>query len=212
MQTAVLFDLDGVIINTEAQYTTFWERIGQRKLPHLPNFAQDIKGHTLKQILAEYFPDDKTRQQRVIDDINAFEQHMDYPYIAGAVEFVKALRAEAIPTAIVTSSNQDKMKVLGQRHPEFASLFDHIFTAENVMRSKPAPDCYLQAAAHFGLDAKECFVFEDSISGLQAGKSSGATVVGLTTTNAASTIRPYCELVINDFTEINVAQMCCLKK
>lgn len=212
MHTAALFDLDGVIINTEGQYTTFWEEIGKRDLPHLSDFAQSIKGHSLKQILNEYYPNDAAAQQRVIDDINRFEQQMEYPFIAGAIDFVKALKEAGIPTAVVTSSNQAKMKVLCEKHPSFSSLFDHIFTAENAQRSKPAPDCYLNAAAHFGLEAKQCFVFEDSISGLQAGYDSGATVIGLTTSNAAQVIQPYCQLVINDFTEISVAQMCSLQK
>lgn len=211
MQTAVLFDLDGVIINTEAQYTTFWEKIGQNKLPHLPHFAKSIKGHTLKQILAEYFSNDSTTQQSVVDELNAFEQHMDFPYVNGAVDFVNSLRANGFYTAIVTSSNMEKMRILNERHPEFATLFDHIFTAENVQRSKPAPDCYIQAATHFGLEAKECFVFEDSISGLQAGQNSGATVIGLTTSNPAEIISSYCQLSINDFTEIDVVQMRRLK-
>ena len=211
MQTAVLFDLDGVIIDTEGQYTTFWEEIGRRDFPKHTNFAKDIKGHTLKQILSAYYPNNPTAQQRVVDDINRFESKMDFPLIKGAVDFVKALRKANILTAVVTSSNQAKMQVLSKRQPQLLSLFDHVFTAENTKRSKPAPDCYLNAAAHFGLKATDCFVFEDSISGLQAGRDSGATIVALTTSNPREVVAPYAKLVINDFTEITVAQMCQLK-
>ena len=104
------------------------------------------------------------------------------------------------------------MECLYQQHPEFSQLFDCIFTAENARRSKPAPDCYLDAAQALGLAAKDCFVFEDSISGLTAGRDSGATVIGLTTTIPAARIASLCQRVINDFTEITVAQMCELKK
>lgn len=208
MQIAALFDLDGVIIDTEGQYTTFWQSVGKRDFPNQPNFAQNIKGHTLKQILAEYYPNDRCSQERVVNEINIFEQQMQYPYVAGVVDFVKALRSHNIPTAVVTSSNQEKMNVLFKKHPEFASLFNHIFTAENAKRSKPAPDCYLNAAEQLKVNAKNCIVFEDSISGLKAGCDSGATVVGLDTTNRAEVIAPYCKLIIHDFTKIKVAQMC----
>ena len=70
----------------------------------------------------------------------------------------------------------------------------------------------LDAAQALGLTAKDCFVFEDSISGLTAGRDSGATVIGLTTTIPAARIASLCQCVINDFTEITVAQMCELKK
>ena len=210
-KTAVLFDLDGVIINTEGQYTTFWTEIGNIYLPRNPNFASQIKGHTLTQIISAYF-NDETIAQQVVEKLNAFELHMSYPYIKGATDFVGELRKADIPTAIVTSSNQAKMDCLYKQHPELSQLFDRVFTAENARRSKPAPDCYIEAARALGLEAKDCYVFEDSISGLTAGRDSGATVVGLTTTNSAERIAPLCQYVINDLSEITVAQMCNLKK
>lgn len=210
-KTAVLFDLDGVIINTEGQYTEFWTEIGKTYLPENPDFSSQIKGHTLTQILGAYFADETIARQ-VVAQLNDFETRMSYPYVEGSIDFVSELRKAGIPTAIVTSSNKAKMECLYQQHPEFSQLFDYIFTAENARRSKPAPDCYLDAAQALGLAAKDCFVFEDSISGLTAGHDSGATVIGLTTTNSAMRIAPLCQCVINDFTEITVAQMCELKK
>ncbi len=210
-KTAVLFDLDGVIINTEGQYTKFWTEIGNIYLPDLPDFPSQIKGHTLTQILSAYFNNDNTARQ-VVERLNTFELHMSYPYIKGATHFVSELRKAGFPTAIVTSSNQAKMECLYKQHPELPQLFDRIFTAENVRRSKPAPDCYIEAAKALGLEAHDCYVFEDSISGLTAGHDSGATVVGLATTNSAERIAPLCQYVINDLSEITVAQMCNLKK
>ena len=210
-KTAVLFDLDGVIINTEGQYTEFWTEIGNTYLPDNPDFPSQIKGHTLTQIISAYFNDEDTVQQ-VVEKLNAFELHMSYPYIKGATHFVSELRKAGFPTAIVTSSNQAKMECLYKLHPELPQLFDRIFTAENARRSKPAPDCYIEAAKALGLEAHDCYVFEDSISGLTAGRDSGATVIGLTTTNTAERIAPFCQYVINDLSEITVAQMCNLKK
>lgn len=208
MQTIALFDLDGVIVDTEGQYTLFWEKVGKRDFPETEDFAARIKGHTLKQIVGEYYPNDVEKRQQVIEELWQFEREMDFPYIKGAVTFVRALREAKIPVAVVTSSDNKKMQCLFKYHPELPELFDRIFTAEDARRSKPAPDCYIDAAKALGGDAQNAVVFEDSISGLQAGRNSGALVVGLTTTNSAKVIEPLCDKVINDFTEITVAQMC----
>ena len=67
--------------------------------------------------------------------------------------------------------------------------------------SKPAPDCYLKAAARFGLDSSECVVFEDSFNGLKAGRAAEMYVVGLATTNSSAQIAPFCDEVIPVFLE-----------
>ena len=105
-------------------------------------------------------------------------------------------------TAIVTSSNKDKMEAVSKVHPELNDYFDAIFTSEDFERSKPDPDCYLKGASHFGVDSADCVVFEDSFNGLKAGRAANMRVVGLATTNAAADIKPYADIVINDFTEL----------
>lgn len=212
MQTAALFDLDGVLVDTEAQYTRFWRFVGMQDFPDIPDFPARIKGNTLTQIFAKYYPGDEAKQQIVSEMLAAFEDRMDYPYVPGAMAFVAALRGAGVPCAVVTSSNQAKMDCLYRAHPEFPAAFDRIFTAEDALRSKPAPDCYVAAARHFGLPAADCFVFEDSLSGLQAGQASGATVIALTTTNSPERVSPYCTYAMGDFEKFTVGQMLGLKK
>ena len=211
MQTAALFDLDGVLVDTEGQYTRFWKAVGAEDFPHIPDLATRIKGHTLVQIYSQYYDGMLARQQSITERLNRFELDMEFPFIPGAIEFVDALRTAGFRTAVVTSSNQAKFACLLRHHPDFASHFDRIFTAEDALRSKPAPDCYLAAARSLGFEAPDCFVFEDSINGLRAGYDSGATVVGLTTTNTENTIKPYCRHTMADFTHLTVEQLLNLK-
>ncbi len=211
MQTAVLFDLDGVVVDTEGQYTQFWTEVGKRDFPHMPDFATCIKGNTLKQINSQYYANEPEKCQCLAKELVEFEQQMDYPYVAGVVDFLQELRAAGFKVAIVTSSNKAKMECLYRAHPEFPSLFDAIFTAENAQSSKPAPDCFLNAASSLGFEAKDCYVCEDSLSGLQAARDSGATVIGLTTSHPEKVVAPYCTLAINNFQEISVVQLCQLK-
>ena len=198
--SAVLFDLDGVIVDTEGQYSLFWKQIGEEYMPGMPDFALAIKGRTLTQIYDTYFPDAADRAA-ITERLNAFERQMDFPYIAGAREFLEALQAQGVPTAIVTSSNCDKMACLYARHPEIKNLVTAVLTAEDARRSKPAPDCYLAAAERLGADISKCIVFEDSPNGLAAGRASGAFVIGVCTSLAATEIEPLCDMYIEDFKE-----------
>ena len=196
--SAVLFDLDGVIVDTEGQYSLFWKQIGEEYMPGMPDFALAIKGRTLTQIYDTYFPDAADRAA-ITERLNAFERQMDFPYIAGAREFLEALQAQGVPTAIVTSSNCDKMACLYARHPEIKNLVTSVLTAEDAQRSKPAPDCYLAAAERLGADISNCIVFEDSPNGLAAGRASGAFVIGVSTSLTSAEIEPLCDMYIEDF-------------
>ena len=196
--SAVLFDLDGVIVDTEGQYSLFWKQIGEEYMPGMPDFALAIKGRTLTQIYDTYFPDAADRAA-ITERLNAFERQMDFPYIAGAREFLEALQAQGVPTAIVTSSNCDKMACLYARHPEIKNLVTAVLTAEDARRSKPAPDCYLAAAERLGADISKCIVFEDSPNGLAAGRAAGAFVIGVSTSLAAAEIEPLCDAYVEDF-------------
>lgn len=196
---AALFDLDGVIIDTEPQYTTFWEVIGKDFCPALPNFASLVKGQTLKYIFATYFPD-KALQQRVHAALFEFERTMNYPYIAGAMAFIKRLNARNIPAAIVTSSAAEKMENLYRAHPDFTSHFAAILTAEDCRRSKPAPDCYLTAAERLRVPIERCVIFEDSFNGLASARAAGGRVVALATTNPPEVLSDKADCVIKDFT------------
>lgn len=192
---AFLFDLDGVIIDTEGQYQEFWGAIGQEFLPEIPDFATRIKGSTLVAIHEKYFPETTVRAE-VDRRLVEYEDNMRYPLFPGAQEFIEVARAKSVPCAIVTSSNQQKMASLATQQPTLTAAFDHVFTAEDAGRGKPYPDCYLRAAERLGVKAEECVVFEDSINGLKAARASGAFVVGLTTTHSADIVSQYADIVI----------------
>ena len=197
---AALFDLDGVVFDTEPQYTQFWGAECRRYHPEQPGLEQTIKGQTLTQIFERYFSDVAEEQAAIVQRLNDYEAQMRYDYVAGFEDFVKTLRTHGIKTAVVTSSNQAKMHSVYRQRPEFQHYFDAILTSEDFSESKPSPDCYLKGAARFGGTPAECVVFEDSYNGLRAGRAAGMFVVGLSTTNPAEAIAPLSDLVISDYT------------
>jgi HAD superfamily hydrolase (TIGR01509 family) len=203
MMKAALFDLDGVVFDTEPQYTIFWGAQCREFHPEHPGLEHEIKGQTLVQIYDAWFSGELQEKQAVITErLNLYEQQMDYIYVPGFEDYVKKLRARGVKTAVVTSSNRIKMEAVYQRHPEFKGLFDAILTSEDFERSKPDPDCYLKAANRLGSSVKDSVVFEDSFNGLKSGRAAGMYVVGLATTNPAEAISPYADKVVKDYHEL----------
>lgn len=205
---AALFDLDGVVFDTEPQYTVFWGAQCREFHPEHPGLEHEIKGQTLTQIFDKHFTANglKGKQPLITRRLNDYEARMSYDYVEGFEDFISQLRQRGIRTAVVTSSNLPKMQSVYRQRPEFQGLFDAILTSEDFERSKPDPDCYLKAAQRFGVSPNECVVFEDSFNGLKAGRAAGMTVVGLATTNAAEDIRPLCDEVVSNFVTLNIKQ------
>lgn len=205
---AALFDLDGVVFDTEPQYTVFWGSQCRLYHPERPGLEHEIKGSTLQQIYDKWWNGELEKERDIVTQrLNDFEAHMDYSYIAGFEAFVRDLRQHGVKTAVVTSSNMPKMESVFRVRPEFKSLFDAILTSEDFAESKPSPDCYLKGAERFGVSPDECVVLEDSINGLKSGRAAGMYVVGLTTTNTKENIEALSNIQIKDYQDINYQKL-----
>lgn len=199
----VLFDLDGVLIDTEGTYTKFWEAVDRRFPTGVENFAHVIKGSNLHNILHTYFPTEDLRHQ-VNEMLDNFQREMRYEYFPGAIELLEALHQSDIACCLVTSSDISKMKAVYSQHPDFSSHFTAIVTGNMVSEPKPSPECFLLGANMLGIDIKNCVVIEDSINGLKAGMASGARVIGLATTCSRDVIMPHCHLVNDNITSLSI--------
>ena len=197
---AALFDLDGVVFDTEPQYTVFWGGICREYHPEHPGLEHEIKGQTLTQIYDRWFAGPLLAEQASITNrLNDYERQMNYDYISGFEDLISMLHSHQVKTAVVTSSNIPKMESVYRHQPGFMSLFDAILTSEDFERSKPEPDCYLKAAQRLGAESDECIVFEDSFNGLRAGRAARMVVVGMATTNGADAIQPFSDLQLKDY-------------
>lgn len=202
-----LFDFDGVLMDTETQYTRFWDETG-RKFVDMDGFGSMIKGQTLVQIFGKYFADRTEEELRSVEEaINEYERNMTYEFIPGARGFLNELRQAGIPTAIVTSSNNQKMSQVYKAHPDLHTLVDAILTSEHFSKSKPDPECFLKGMEMLGGTPDSTVVFEDSIHGITAGRDAGAYVVGLATTNKREVIEPLCDMVIDNFSDFSLKEL-----
>lgn len=197
----VLFDMDGVMLDTESQYDIFWGHAAERYSIPIPNFAKVIKGTTLPNILKKYFSEySQSELDILIADLDKFEADMDFSEIRGSIAFVKALKESGVKVGLVTSSNNAKLANVNKA-VHFDQLFDTIVSAERVEHGKPNPECFLLGAKDLNANPKNCFVFEDSFAGIEAGTKAGMRVIGLATTNPADKLQDKCIAVISDFSD-----------
>lgn len=198
-----LFDFDGVIMDTESQYTYFWNLMGEKYSGEPLGYA--VKGQTLVHILATHF--DEPLHEKVKQELDEFEANMPYKPIPGAFEFLRMLKEKGIPTAIVTSSNIPKMNVVYKHHPDLPDIVTKVYTSESYSKSKSDPDCFLTAMKGLGGTPDDTVVFEDSANGLKAARASGGKVAGLITSNPEEVVAPLSDITLHDFTEITLADL-----
>lgn len=205
----VLFDLDGVLVDSEGEYSNFWGPMGRRFNVGSETFAADIKGTTLGEILMS-FPEEE--RDGIVKELHEYEKAMKYPWIEGVTAFLSQLQASEIPFAVVTSSDNVKMDYLFAAHPGFREKLSALVTGSMVKYSKPNPEGYLMGAQLIGVPIEDCYVFEDSLQGLEAGMRSGATVIGLATTNSREILKGRAHKIIDDFAGFTLDDMCAVSR
>ncbi|MDR0682837.1 MAG: HAD family phosphatase [Dysgonamonadaceae bacterium] len=203
--SAFLFDLDGVIIDTEPQYDVFWKKTGEDYQLGIKNFEQQVKGITLPNIIALYFSHLPEEKQKEVEAANhSFDLQMNIIPIPGVLAFLAELKKAGIKMGLVTSSDNEKLAVVFRKLP-IKEYFDTIVSSDRITQGKPHPQCYLLAANDLGVLPENCFVFEDSFNGIKSANAAGMWVIGLSTTNPPESIQNECIKVIPDFQRLSVS-------
>ena len=177
---ALLFDMDGTIINSIASAERVWSAWAEGHGLDVASFLPTIHGvRAIETITALQLPgvDPKAEVHALllaeIEDVEGIE----------AIEGAKAFLASLPPDrwAIVTSSPRE----LALRRLEAAGLPPPpvFVTGEDVEHGKPAPDCFLLGAKRLGQKIEDCLVFEDAPAGIQAAEAAGAALIVVTTTH-----------------------------
>ena len=201
--TGFLFDLDGVLIDSEKEYSRIWSQINNEFPTGIESLEEKIKGTTLDKILSDYFPDHEI-QQSVKERLYEMESRMKYETKEGVAELLEGIKNRNKKMALVTSSNDDKMRHLEEEIPGFIDLFDHVVTSDQISRSKPDPEGYILGARKIGCEPKNCVVFEDSVQGIKAGMASGAYVIGIAGTLPGEKLQPYSHRVIETLIDFDI--------
>ncbi len=181
--TAVAFDLDGVLIDTEPVFTEAVKRfLLPRGLPFDADFMHTMMGTPAAQSLPrfrEHFRLSEPLEQIGRECGELFFQALGEntgPLMPGVRELLDALARRAVPACIATSSGVDFLRRVFGPHG-LLDRFAFVLTCEDVRRGKPFPDVYDLAAERFRVPPADMLVFEDSPNGLRAAKAAGATCI-----------------------------------
>ena len=209
----VLFDWDGVIIDSSRQHEESWERLARdegRKLPE-GHFKAGFgkKNEWIIPNLLRWSADPaevtrlSLRKEALYRDI-VVERGLSA--LPGVRVFLELLRDEGVPNCIGSSTHRKNittiLHVLG-----FEGLFGGMVTAEDVTHGKPHPDVFLKAAAKTGCAPEHCIVFEDAFAGIEAAHAGGMKVVGVATTHELGLLESKVHRVVHRLDELTVADL-----
>lgn len=201
-----IFDMDGLLFDTEKVYQQTWHEIADGKGVILgDNFVREISGTNgarMRQVVESYF--------QVSDGTEIIEDCMrrvreklsrQVPVKKGVHEILNFFRETGVPMAVASSSGTGQivsnLEIAGIRE-----YFSEIVSGTEVKRGKPAPDIFLLAAEKISCRPGDCYVFEDSENGIKAGYAAGCrTVMVPDLMEASPEILPYCTMVCSDLLE-----------
>lgn len=176
---AVLFDVDGTLVDSSGPIRRAWEAFARRWNVDGAELARVAHGRRDHEIVAEFLPPGRQRAEAVaLVRSHELSDLADVAPIPGAIALLASL--DTAPWAVVTSARPDlAAKRLAVAHLPPARV---VVTADDVDRGKPDPQGYLIAARRLGVPAGDCVVVEDAPSGIAAGRAAGARVLAVATT------------------------------
>lgn len=183
---AVLFDMDGVLVNTEPVHFLMWkEAFHNRGLDVSYDVYKGCIGTTndyLMDLIWDNYGRDFRGDKKFLEERMAIEERMpkeeSFPEMPGVKEMLRGLHEAGFLLAIASSSPMNRIETAVD-HLGVRQYFSLLNSGENVARSKPAPDIYLDTAKKLGVEPAECVVLEDSGNGSIAAVAAGMICVGL---------------------------------
>jgi beta-phosphoglucomutase family hydrolase len=208
---AAIFDMDGVIADNMVYHTKAWEKFLQKYSPGIEigdvsskygMNNSDLMSFVLSRKLTppevEHYGEEKEQYYREL-------YAPDMAPLPGLVDFLRELKAAGMRAVVATSAPRSNAEFLLDGL-KVRPLFDAVIHAGHVTRGKPDPEIYLTAASRVGCRPDACVVFEDAMTGIEAGRRAAMTVIGVATTLPPEKLTGT-RLVIKDFREISVARL-----
>ena len=188
--SGILFDMDGVLINSEPLHEFTLLELSRRFGRQFESNSelQQFKGlpeNSVARLFRQLFPS-LTLAPGEITRLRLEQLRANFhgvQMIEGALEFVKRCKAAGLRVGLTTSAAQSIQELAFEAF-QLSGYFDAIITGEDIQRGKPDPEPYLLTAEKLCLPTSACMVIEDAISGVLSGKAAGSFVVGITTSFA----------------------------
>lgn len=202
---AVIFDMDGVVIDTKPVIEAFWQSLANKNGFAISPQAMEeyIHGCPIWLTFEKVFPMLTQKDtEAFMENIHKVEANLSYNLVNGVREFLKLLKQAGVAVGLVTSGYERKVsKVFDQQG--LHDFFDQIVTADMVVKGKPDPEPFLLAAEKLQVTPGQCVVFEDAISGITGANAAGMFPVGINEPAMDTTLKAVgAHLVIKDFSVV----------
>lgn len=185
---AVLFDLDGVIVDSRPHHLSAWHELARRhELRHDADYFTKTFGLRNDAILGGLgvAPDAVARLAAEKEQLFRKAARGRVEALAGVRELLDALDNAAVPRAVVTSAPRENLDLILESLG-IAGRFQALVAEEDASKGKPDPEGFLVAARRLGVEPAGCVVIEDAPAGLRAAKAAGMRAIGVTTTHPAA--------------------------
>jgi len=184
----VLFDMDGVLIDTGELHRLSWYALAEAEDFEMTDEifygTFGMQNHEILPLLVPgILPEELQRMARWKEAKYRELAHDRLTLLPGAEKLLQGLKEASFSLAIGTSTPKVNLDFVLEKLP-MRQYFDGFVTGEEVVNSKPAPDTFLKAAEKLGLPSHRCIVVEDALQGVQAGKAALMRVVAVTTTRS----------------------------
>ena len=210
---AVIFDMDGVIIDSEPiHFETDMETMKYLGCNISIEELEKYVGTTNEYMIADIKKNYNIRKS--VEEIINYKVEMvknkivqsDLEPIEGIRELLIDLKNKNIPAAIASSSPKDFINVVVSKF-KLQEYFKYIVSGEEVENGKPAPDVYIETAKKLGISPKECIVVEDSKNGVIAAKAAGMKCIGFQNINSGNQDLSKADIIVNSIGEIKLSYL-----
>ncbi len=207
MIKAVLFDMDGVLVDSEELiYLAAKQMFGEHGIavtrddfiPFIGTGEDSYLGNVAKKY---GFPIEINRDKARTYEIYAQIAPQKIKVLPGVISFIGKCKNRKLKLAVATSADEVKMKVNLKAAGLYAGIFDATINGLEVIHKKPHPEIYLKAAEKLGIEPSACLVVEDAVNGIEAARASGAKCLAVTTSFTPAELAK-ADWIVNNLSEV----------
>lgn len=201
---AVIFDLDGTLIDNNSYHRQTWEKYLEKigKQISEKEFNAHMNGRTnadaVRYIFGKEISEEKATQYTL--EKEALYREIYQPFIKpvrGLIDFLQILQNKNIPMAIATSGIQPNIDFMFENIP-IEKYFTAVVNSSHIKKGKPDPEIYLKVASLLNVQPKNCLVFEDAVVGIKSAKTAGMKVIAVATTQPKEELGE-ADLIVDDY-------------
>lgn len=212
-QLAVIFDMDGVIADTNPTHNVAWRKFLDRY--EIVPTEDDLQNHMYgkhNSYILNYF----LKRELMVEELLQLQFEKEALFrelytsivqpLPGLLTFLADLKQNGVKLGIATSAPVENLEMMVGQIPLLNEVMSSMLSEKDVTKHKPNPEVYLKSAERLGVSPSQCVVFEDSVSGVSAGLAAGMKVIGVTTSHSSDELPP-CSAYINDYLNMSYSSV-----